>query len=80
MARHGLSPREQIRCGLPALFDGMQPIGETMDSQGLQMLLGMTRDSFLRILDSSELSRAVINPEAVPRWAQFAQTVVEASR
>ena len=80
MARHGLSPREQIRCGLAALFDGMQPTGETMDGQGIQMLLGMTRDSFPRILDSSELSRAVIDPEAVPRWAQCAQTVVEASR
>jgi glycosyltransferase involved in cell wall biosynthesis len=81
---YGIPVLEAIRLGTPVLFAGVQPAAELMQGRGAHRIDGLDPDglaqAFVEWCDPSRLAglRAVLDPDAVPTWADFASGVAQA--
>lgn len=78
---YGIPVLEAIRLGTPVLYDGVQPAGDIMAGRGATRVAAMEHDDLVAVFrgfsEGSALSRtrAELDPESVPRWADFTAAV-----
>lgn len=80
---YGIPVLEAIRSGTPVLFHGTQPAAELMVGHGAVPLESDTPESliqmFIEFCDPVlwESTHEEVDPEAVPRWAEFGRAVAQ---
>lgn len=82
---YGIPVLEAIRLGTPVAYGGIQPAGEIMQGAGSAEIGGTTQEQlvamFVDFTDRERLRalRREVNPQAVPRWSDFARAVALAA-
>ena len=82
---YGIPVLESIRLGTPVLYGGVQPAAEIMNGSGASPLSAYGHDDLVSAFGQYGQLAAVaafaetIEPERVPRWSAFVQTVAQRS-
>lgn len=77
---YGIPVLESIRLGTPVLYSGIQPAADIMQGNG-SVNFGdesLLEDTFMEYT-IERLQEIPVNPDAVPRWKDFTDTVARAS-
>ena len=78
---YGIPVLEAIRLGTPVIYDGIQPAAELMQGRGSSQVHAETADEMAQMFQrsTSQLAylRQQLDPDAVPTWQDFTETVVQ---
>ena len=78
---YGIPVLEAIRLGAPVIYDGIQPAAKLMQGRGSSRVPAATTDEMAWVfrLATSQLAdlRRQLEPDAVPTWQDFTETVVQ---
>ena len=78
---YGIPVLEAIRLGAPVIYDGIQPAAELMQGRGSSRVHAETADEMAQMFQqsTSQLAnlRQQLEPDAVPTWQDFTETVVQ---